>query len=452
MEPIRLPDNVRQIIQVLDQHGHEAYAVGGCIRDSILGRTPNDWDITTSASPQEVKALFRKTFDTGIAHGTVTVLEGGGSYEVTTYRIDGEYHDGRHPDHVTFTSSLREDLARRDFTINAMAYNETDGLQDLFGGREDLEKKRIRAVGVPAERFEEDALRMLRAVRFGAQLGFSIEEETAEAIRAMAGRLRMISAERIHAELEKLVVSDHPEDLQKAYELGITAVILPEFDRLMNAPQNNAHHIWNVGLHTIHAMMAAPPDRVLRFAMLFHDIGKPDSATVDEQGIYHYKGHAEASARLAENIMRRLKFDNDTLRKVKTLIAWHSCYPEESGAGVRTAAARITPELFPLFLQVKRADILAQSPAVRERKLSYLDRIESIYAGALERGDCLRLADLALTGNDLIADGMKRGPQIGMILQALFEDVLRNPQDNSREILLERARRLRSGEQDAGQA
>ena len=239
---ISLPEKVENIISTIEANGFEAYAVGGCVRDSILGRIPDDWDITTSASPQQVKALFRHTIDTGIQHGTVTVMLRREGFEVTTYRIDGEYEDSRHPKEVTFTSNLREDLKRRDFTINAMAYNNRTGLVDAFGGLEDMERKLIRCVGESQERFEEDALRMMRAVRFSAQLGYAIEEGTEQAIQKMAGNLGHISAERIQTELVKLLVSPHPDYLRICYETGITKVILPEFDRCMETAQNHPHH------------------------------------------------------------------------------------------------------------------------------------------------------------------------------------------------------------------
>ena len=239
---IKIPQNVEKIIKTLEAAGFEAYAVGGCVRDSLLGRTPNDWDITTSALPEDVKGLFRKTFDTGIKHGTVSVLLDQTVYEVTTYRIDGEYDDSRHPKNVVFTKSLSEDLKRRDFTINAMAYNPSSGIVDLFNGREDIEKKIIRCVGDPNERFGEDALRIMRAVRFAAQLSYDIDKETAEAIKKLAPTLENISAERKREELLKIILSDNPGYLMKAYELGITKVIFPEFDAMVATPQNNPHH------------------------------------------------------------------------------------------------------------------------------------------------------------------------------------------------------------------
>ena len=272
---IDLPEHVQAIIGKLEEAGYEAYAVGGCVRDSLIGRIPGDWDITTSAKPGEVKALFARTVDTGIQHGTVTVLMDKMGYEVTTYRVDGEYEDGRHPREVEFTASLLEDLKRRDFTINAMAYNDRCGIVDIFGGRQDLKDKIIRCVGDAMERFSEDALRILRAVRFSAQLGCTIAESTRQAVSSLAGNLKHISAERIQAELVKLLLSDNPQYLKDAWELGITAVILPEFDAIMKQEQNTPHHCFTVGGHTLKAMELVKPDKVLRLTMLFHDMGKP---------------------------------------------------------------------------------------------------------------------------------------------------------------------------------
>ena len=320
---IRIPPGAARILRVLEDHGYEAFVVGGCVRDSLLGRNPNDWDITTSALPLQVKALFRRTIDTGLKHGTVTILMDGEPFEVTTYRVDGEYLDGRHPSEVTFTASLQEDLQRRDFTINAMAYSEKKGLQDLFGGLPDLEKGLIRAVGDPAKRFGEDALRIMRAVRFAAQLGYEVEEDTVQAMKELAPTLSKISAERIAAELEKLLVSPHPEKLKMAYECGITAVILPEFDRCMETAQNNPHHKYSVGEHTIVSIGNARPDRILRYTMLMHDMGKPSCKTTDEQGIDHFYGHQEVSAQMANDILRRLKSDNETRRSVSKLVRYH---------------------------------------------------------------------------------------------------------------------------------
>lgn len=296
---ISLPAKVARILNTLGEHGYEAYAVGGCVRDSLLGRTPQDWDITTSARPEQVKALFRHTIDTGIQHGTVTVMLEHEGFEVTTYRIDGEYEDARHPKEVAFTANLLEDLKRRDFTINAMAYNEVTGLVDAFDGIGDLERGVIRCVGNAMERFSEDALRMLRAVRFAAQLGFSIEQETQEAIAGLAGNIKKVSAERIQVELVKLLTSPNPGELKVAYRMGLTAVFLPEFDVMMETPQNNPHHCCSVGEHTLKAIEAVPADKVLRLTMLLHDIAKPACRTTDKKGVDHFYGHPVRGSEMA---------------------------------------------------------------------------------------------------------------------------------------------------------
>ena len=320
---IEIPAKANQIIARLEGAGYEAYVVGGCVRDALLGRAAADWDITTNARPEQVKALFSRTIDTGIQHGTVTVLLGREGFEVTTYRIDGEYQDGRHPSEVSFTPNLLEDLKRRDFTINAMAYNEREGLIDAFGGMGDLQSRQIRCVGDPRERFTEDALRILRAVRFSAQLNFDIEDCTREAVADFASSLTRISAERIQTEVTKLLLSDHPEVFRVLYDTGITAVILPEFDACMETPQNHPHHCCCVGEHILLALRAVEADRVLRLAALLHDIGKPGTHVRDDQGIDHFHGHGELGAEMAEGILRRLKFDNDTIYRVKHLVKVH---------------------------------------------------------------------------------------------------------------------------------
>ena len=292
---LEIPKKAEIILQILEKAGFEAYVVGGCVRDSILGRTPNDWDITTSATPQQVKELFHRTVDTGLQHGTVTVVIDKEGFEVTTYRVDGEYEDGRHPKEVTFTASLEEDLKRRDFTINAMAYNPTEGLVDLFGGMQDIENKIIRCVGDPLERFTEDALRIMRAVRFSAQLGFEIEEETKKALTVMAPNLVHVSAERIQVELVKLLMSPHPDYLRTAYEAGITRQFLPEFDLCMETPQNTPHHCYTVGEHILHSLLYVRADKILRLTMLLHDIGKPSVRKTDENGRDHFKTHGDVA-------------------------------------------------------------------------------------------------------------------------------------------------------------
>ena len=434
---IQIPEKAAHIIHTLQAAGYEAYVVGGCVRDAILGRKAADWDITTSALPQEVKALFPRTLDTGLRHGTVTVMLEREGFEVTTYRVDGEYEDGRHPKEVIFTPSLAEDLKRRDFTINAMAYNETEGLKDIFGGLNDLENGVIRCVGEARERFSEDALRILRAVRFSAQLGFSIAENTREAMKELAENLRKISAERIQAELVKLLVSPHPETLRTAYETGITAVLLPEFDRCMETPQENPHHCFHVGEHTLRALTGVRPDKVLRLAMLFHDMGKAKTRQRDETGIDHFYGHGAVSEEIAADILHRLRFDNDTLYKVRRLVRFHDDWEKNpTPRQVRRLVSRIGDELFPLYLEMRKGDILAQNPIYWEEKLENLAEVERLYGRILEEKNCLSLKDLAVTGHDLIQAGVTPGKQVGEGLRELLELVIDHPEYNQKEYLL----------------
>ena len=429
---IELPRKVVLIIKNLQRHGYDAYAVGGCVRDSILNRKPEDWDITTSAKPEQVKRIFRRSVDTGIEHGTVTVLIGKDGFEVTTYRVDGLYEDGRHPKEVTFTSRLEEDLKRRDFTINAMAYNDDERLVDAFGGMRDLNYHLIRCVGDPKERFSEDALRILRAVRFSAQLAFPIEPETAEAIKSLAPNLEKISAERIQAELVKLLVSDHPERIQDACELGITKVVLPEWDDMVGVKQNTPHHKYDVAAHTVHALQNVKNDKVLRLTMLFHDMGKPVMKTTDENGRDHFKGHAIASEQIAKTVMKRLKFDNDTIRKVTKLVAYHDYRMEPTGANVRRAMHEIGVELFPYYLAVRLADTKAQSSYERRGKLENIIQIRELYRNALRNKECVTLKDLAVTGTDLINLGIAPGKELGTLLNELLDMVIEDPAWNQK--------------------
>ncbi len=440
---IELPEKAKYIIDTITQAGYEAYIVGGCVRDAILGREPQDWDITTSARPEQVKELFRRTIDTGIQHGTVTVMLDKEGFEVTTYRIDGKYEDSRHPKEVTFTPNLVEDLKRRDFTINAMAYNEETGLIDIFGGIQDMQQKMIRCVGDARARFGEDALRMMRAIRFSAQLGYTIEEETKEAISELAPNLKNISAERIQVELVKLLVSPNPHYLRVAYETGVTAVILPEFDKAMKTPQKHPHHQYNVGEHTLHSLQAVGADKILRLSMLFHDIGKPDTLTVDEKGITHFHTHAAVGEDITKAILKRLKFDNDTVDTVSKVVRFH-----DYGNGVdpdmrivRRAIHKVGEDIFPLLFPVKYADLMAQSEYMRQEKLDRLEKWKMLYRQIVEQSQCVSLKTMAVTGKDLIAEGMKPGKRMGTLLNTLLELVLENPQNNTKEFLLTEAKK-----------
>lgn len=433
---IQLPENVRFIIMTLEDAGYEAYAVGGCVRDSILGREPNDWDITTSAKPVETKALFKRTFDTGIQHGTISVLLGKDIYEVTTYRIDGEYEDARHPKEVTFTSNLSEDLLRRDFTINAMAYNDRVGLVDLYDGLCDIENKVIRCVGNPYDRFSEDALRIMRAVRFASQLDYEIEEKTKTAIKELSENLRKISAERIQVELVKLLTSDHPEFIEKAYELGITKIILPEFDEAMECEQNNPNHAYSVGVHTINVLKGLPKDKLLRLAGLFHDLGKVRTKTTDDKGIDHFRNHPVESAVIAKDVFERLKFDKDTEIKVCRIVSHHDWARDGKPEHIRRSINEIGEDLFPLIFEFNRADYKGQGNYNLEKKLAHVDDLEEAYKRVIANKECVSLKTLAVKGKDLIEAGVEPGPKLGEILNSMLSEVLDDPSKNNKEYLL----------------
>jgi tRNA nucleotidyltransferase (CCA-adding enzyme) len=455
-----MPQKVNDIINELNRHGFEAYAVGGCVRDLVLGREPEDWDITTSAKPQEVKRIFRRTVDTGIVHGTVTVLLDKDHYEVTTYRLDGVYEDNRHPKEVSFTSSLSEDLKRRDFTINAMAFNEKEGFIDLFGGLKDIERGLIRCVGSAEERFNEDALRILRAVRFSAQLGFEIEEATMRAVKEKAANLKNISAERIRAELTKLLLSEHPDRLRMLYETGITGIVLPEFDAMMVTQQKNIHHIYSVGEHTIRAVAEVGEGMegqeasvyglrektILRWTMLLHDIEKPGTISLGKDGQNHYYGHQEKGAVTAEIILRRLKFDNDTIGSVVHLIRWHDYRFVLTPAGMRKAASKIGKDYMELLFEVNRADTSAKNPAHTQEKYQRLEAARKLFSEIIQKGDCISLKELAINGRDLMELGLKPGKLLGDILNRLLAAVLEKPELNRHEALINMAKQMMNKE------
>ena len=438
-----IPKDVSFIIDELYSHGYEAYAVGGCVRDCILNREPGDWDITTSARPYEVKEIFKRTIDTGIAHGTVTVMLGKNGYEVTTYRVDGAYEDSRHPKSVSFTASLEEDLKRRDFTINAMAYNHRRGLVDIFDGIGDIQRKVIRCVGNPEERFDEDALRILRAVRFSAQLGFEIEDETAAAITKKARSLENISAERIQAELVKLLVSDHPDYIHKAWALGITKVIMPEYDRIVGVAQHTPNHIYTVDVHTLKALKNIEADAILRLTMLIHDFGKPEVKKTKPDGRDIFYRHPEVSAKLAGQILKRLKFDNYTLEHVVRLVQWHGLKYNADEIDVRKALNRVGRDIFNDFLKVQTADVSAKNPAVIDGKLTLLEEKKHIYHQIIDENQCFEIKALAVNGKDLIQAGIAPGPLIGAVLERLLEMVIEDQSLNVKETLLELAVRVK---------
>ncbi|MCR5692081.1 MAG: CCA tRNA nucleotidyltransferase [Eubacterium sp.] len=469
---MEIPEQVNYILEELEKAGYEAYAVGGCVRDSLLGKEPKDWDITTSAKPLEVKELFRRTIDTGIQHGTVTVMLGSQGFEVTTYRMDGEYEDHRHPKEVIFTPDLREDLKRRDFTINAMAYNPRTGIVDCFEGQEDLEKKVIRCVGNPVDRFDEDALRMLRGIRFAGQLGFEVEEKTLEAMKIKAPTLVNVSAERIRTELSRLLISARPDRLMLAVETGLIQYFLPEFEKMLETKQNNPHHIYDVGRHSMEAVIWIsklfdqrreefadcpwPEEKIrtaLAYAALLHDVGKPACQTVDAEGIHHFHRHPLVGKDMATDILKRLKFDNDTISMVSRIIAEHDCrhencyidgeYSPKGKKAMRRLIHRIGPEAMPFLFLLQEADLMAQSDYCRQEKLAKLMAGKRACREVLEAKEPVNIGDLALGGKDLIALGVKPGPEMGKILQKLLDRVLEDPELNRYEILKEIVDKMR---------
>ena len=420
-----MPDNVCRIIQVLNNAGFEAYAVGGCVRDTLLSRVPLDWDITTSAKPEQVKALFRRTIDTGIQHGTVTVMFGKDGYEVTTYRIDGEYEDGRHPKEVTFTNNLVEDLKRRDFTINAMAYNGTE-IVDEFNGLGDLEEGIIRAVGNAEERFTEDALRILRALRFSAQLNYEIEPDTVKAIIKLKDNLKQISAERIRVELTKLLMSGHPQKLTDVYNYGVTEVVLPIYNAYSDDERSKIIEA---------LMLTARADRDCSDVLQGGDNDKKSEEYLRFSILLMYAG-----AEKAKQVLRELKFDNETIRCVTTLVENIDNKPVLNDADIRRSIVRVGTDLVQVLIKLWRMTTPKEN-GNSDKYIDYIDEYENHVNKILDRGDCICMKNLALTGRDLIDElNMKPGKELGEVLNYLFNKVLDEPGLNSREALLESAK------------
>lgn len=437
---ILFPKNVDYIINKLNSNGFKAFIVGGCVRDSILGREPNDWDITTNALPEDIKRLFDRTFDTGIKHGTVSVLISNECYEVTTYRVDGEYSDNRRPDKVSFTSSLKEDLARRDFTINALAYHPNEGLIDYFDGQKDLAQRQIKAVGNANIRFEEDALRMLRAIRFSAQLGFSINKDTYNAIKEKSHLIEKISHERIRDELDKILLSPNPKYFDLLYNTNLLKHIIPEFIICYSTEQNNPYHIYNVAEHILHSVEYVKNTCVLRWTMLLHDIGKPLQKTTDDKGIDHFYGHQQVGADMARIILNRLKFDKESIKKITNLVANHDLDILDNEKSIKKAINKVGEDLFRDFIEVKKADAMSQNIVYLEDRLKMFENVIKIYEKIKLDNQCLKKSDMAVNGYDLISLGMEPGKELSSMLNYLLECVLENPELNNKEKLIDIAK------------
>lgn len=432
-----IPDGARHILQALNGAGHEAYLVGGCVRDLLRRVEPHDWDICTSALPEETKRCFagQRIIETGLKHGTVTVLEEGEPYEITTYRTEGPYSDSRRPDFVRFVPDLNEDLARRDFTMNAIAIDLKENLRDPYGGVDDIKARLIRCVGEPDHRFQEDGLRVMRALRFAAVFGCEIEEQTVQAVHENRAMLDRVAAERINAELCKLLVGQNAGDVLRQYP-DVFCQFWPQLGPLVTLEQHNPWHCWGGWEHTIHAVEAAPADVILRLTMLLHDIGKPACKSTDEKGIDHFYGHPAVSARLADQMLRALKFDNKTRERVVLLVERHDAQLPPRSQVIRRWLNQLGPETFFQLLEVKRADNMGQAPEKVQDRLAELDEIKATAEQILAERQCLTLKDLAVDGRDVIAAGIEPGPEVGRVLEGLLEQVLNGELLNERDILL----------------
>ena len=431
----KIPEFVKNLLCTLESAGHQAWCVGGCVRDLRLGRTPVDWDVTSSALPEETMALFgERAVPTGLKHGTVTVRTEDQPVEVTTFRKDGAYRDHRRPETVTFTDSLEEDLRRRDFTVNAMALDLRGTFRDPFGGLGDLERGILRCVGEPERRFHEDALRILRGLRFSACLGFVLEEKTASAIREKKDLLRNIAPERVWAEFSRLLTGRWADEVLRTYP-EVAGVFWPELLPMIGFDQRTRHHCYDVWEHTLHALAAVEPDVVLRCTMLLHDVGKPEMFTLDDRGHGHFKGHPARSAALTEDMLRRLRVDNATRETVVRLVEWHDRNIPRTDQGLRRALRDLGEADLRRLLAVKRADNQAQA---HQDLLGEIDKAEAILDRLLAEGACVSLGQLAVRGGDLAALGL-RGPAIGRMLDLLLDRVVDGDVPNEREILLKTA-------------
>ena len=444
---IEISSGANEIIHTLQNNGYKAFLVGGCVRDNILNRPIHDYDITTSATPDEMMKVFKdkRIIETGLQHGTITIVINGEGYECTTYRIDGNYSDSRRPDSVAFTRSLEEDLKRRDFTINAMAYNNEAGLIDPFNGMKDMKYHKIRCVGRAEDRFSEDALRILRAIRFASQLGFVVDSDVSLNIHKMYKNLENISIERINSEFCKIATSSEFY-IQIGLFREVFSLFIPEIKDMFGFQQNNPYHMYDVWNHTVHAIeYCESDDLVTRLAVFFHDIGKPHCYQDGEDGIRHFKGHGSVSADMTDKIMKRLRFDNDTREKVVKLVYYHDATFEVGKKYVKRWLNKIGEEQFRRLLNVRRADIKAQADMNQETRLQKIDNIGYVLEEVLQDDECFSLKNLAVNGKDLITIGYKQGKEIGEILNNLLDLVISGEYINEKEKLLEVAERRLHG-------
>ena len=439
---IDMPPNANVIIHALQDAGYKAYIVGGCVRDSLMNRVPHDWDICTSARPEQMLEVFknRRVIKTGLQHGTVTVVIDGEQHECTSFRIDGSYSDNHRPDSVTLIDDLTEDLRRRDFTINAMAYNDEEGLIDPFDGMSDIKRGIIRCVGNAADRFNEDALRILRAIRFAAQLSFVIEDNTSSELNRQKGSLVNVSAERIASEFNKIVISDRFTGMLMKY-LNVFEQFIPEFKAMYNFPQNNPHHIYDVLIHTFYTVISCQNDLILRLAALFHDIGKPHSYQDEADGIRHFVGHNIVGADMTDKIMRRLKYDNNTRNAVVQLVLYHDSSFIAKPSAVKCWLNKVGEIQLKRLINLRKADIEGQRVFYDRGKMRKINDFADVLNQVLEEQQCFSMKDLAINGDDLIALGFVPGKELGEVLKSLLMSVIDNTLPNDRETLLKEAQK-----------
>lgn len=441
---ISLPEPVYKAINMIYEAGYSAYAVGGAVRDALMGLEPHDWDVNTNASPQKIEEIFSsfKIHETGIKHGTVTLIIDNMPLEITTFRTDGDYSDNRRPDNVSFVSDLKSDLSRRDFTCNALAYNETEGFFDYFGGIEDIKNKTIRCVGEPDIRFNEDSLRILRALRFSSVLNFEIDEKTKQSLIKNRALLKNISAERIFAELQKILCGDNVKTVLSDYKQVIFEII-PELAATDGCSQNHIRHIYDVWGHTVNSLNAIQPEPHLRLAMLFHDIGKPFVKTTDENGTDHFYNHAEKSAEIAGEILHKFKSSNALRNKVVILVEHHGFLPDEiSKKTYKRYINEYGIETVKEFFKVRKADISAQNPIFYDAEIKRNEMGLKIIEELLTEDKLFKITDLDINGNDIIALGYSQSPEIGKTLNILFEEVADGKLTNEKNILISRAKEI----------
>lgn len=432
---MEIPKKSVTVFQLLGKAGYECFLVGGCVRDMLMGKVPHDIDITTNATPEEIKTVFSDfhTLDIGIKHGTVTVMLENEPIEITTYRTESSYSDGRHPDKVVFTRNIRDDLSRRDFTSNAIALSPDEGIVDPFGGRRDIENKLLRCVGTPEERFKEDSLRILRALRFASVLGFDIDEKTEKAMYNCKELISIVSPERIYSEITKLLCGKDAGRILSHYS-DILAVALPEIKAMKGFEQRNFHHIYDVLNHTAKVVDSVYPAVHLRLAALFHDCGKPDCFSLDEDGVGHFYSHASISARKADEALLRLRCDNATREKVVKLVKIHDSPIEPDIKTVKKKLQKYGEGIFFDLIKLQRADNMGLSPDYLFRQETY-NRLEEIARQIIEENQCFSLKDLAVNGTDMIELGLK-GEDIGNALDFLLKAVMEEKCQNDKESLI----------------